>query len=202
MTPRPELPPEPKLVLSKNGRRLLPTTPLQVVELLNWEIEFRFVRECERLERAGVVSSRGALELSLGLTRGELRSIRGGARGVSAAQIAILHEKYRGDRDYILHGRRNEELSRPYIPGIGNIAKYEGYIHVYNAPARWRVGPRPELVFPITPSDPNSEKGAWHYPEDPNNEKWQPGRLRNISDIQREQAAKDGAEQPPAQELQ
>jgi hypothetical protein len=191
------LPAEPSLVVKRGNKRMLPVTPHEVNELMTWEIEYRFVREVERLERSGVVPSRGELERVVGLFPGDIRAIRGGIRGVGLAQLALLHEKYRGDRDYILHGRRNEELSKPYIPGIGNIAKYEGFIHQYKAPARWRCGPRPELVFPLVPSDPNSERKAWHYPEDPDNKQWKPGRLRNISDLQREQQEREGAGAEP-----
>lgn len=182
-----QLPPEPQLVISQRGKRLRPVTSRQVIELQQWEIDFRFVREVERLERDGLIPNRGSLERSLGMRAGEISAIRSGLRGINPVHIAILFEKYRGDRDFILHGQRNQELSRPYIPGIGNIAKYEGFIHHYTSPAKWRCGPRPETLIP-TPGKPNEPLVAMHYPEDPKNEQWSPPKLKSIADFKVETA--------------
>jgi hypothetical protein len=82
---------------------------------------------------------------------------------VGLVQVKMLHEKYRGDRDYIMFGQRNKELAAPYIAGIGRIDRYEPYIFQYKSPARWRIGSRPETQPEYFPSDP--ENTEWKAPE-------------------------------------
>jgi hypothetical protein len=164
---------EPTPVIRERGRNVRPVTPREVFQLRQWEMDYRFVREVEYLEREGRVDDRYSLEKALGLERGAIAVIRNGLRGVGLVQVAILFEKYRGDRDYIMYGSRNKELTSPYIPGIGRIDKFQPYYHRYQSPARWRVGPRPETRTP-NPDDPNDHRYSAYYPQDPDNELWAP----------------------------
>jgi hypothetical protein len=162
MTPTaPSLPAEPTPVVIHRGRKVRPVTPREIFQLRQWEMDYRFVREVEYLEREGRVESRYELEKTIGLGRGELLAVRAGKRQIGLVQVAILFEKYRGDRDYIMYGQRNKELAQPYIPGIGRIDRYQPYIFEYTSPARWRIGPRAEAV-------------PEHYPSDPQNLLWTP----------------------------
>lgn len=163
----PPPPAEPVIPVAKRGRKLRPITPRQTFALRQWEMDFRFVREIEYLEREGRVSNRLDLERTLGLEAGGVAAIRLGLRGISTVHLAILHETYRGDRDYILHGVRNKELAAPYIAGIGRIDRHEPYYHRYASGARWRVGPRPETH-------------PQYYPQDPENTQWTAPPRKNI----------------------
>jgi hypothetical protein len=169
----PSLPAEPTPVVTHRGRKVRSVTPREVFQLRQWEMDYRFVKEVEYLEREGRVSSRQDLEVAIGLGRGELLAVRAGKRQIGLVQVALLFEKYRGDRDYIMYGQRNKELATPYIPGVGRIDKHEAYYHRYSSPARWRVGPRPETRTP-NPDDPNDHHYSAYYPEDPDNTLWQP----------------------------
>ncbi|MBH8567307.1 hypothetical protein KB206_00310 [Microvirga sp. STS02] len=149
------------LVVSVNGKRLRPVTSKEALALEEAEMDYRFVREVEHLERSGRVAGRGQLEADLFLPPGSISLIRSGHRSIGKLHIKRLFELYRGDYKYILFGVRDKEHTGSYISGIGNIDKYVPYIHSYPSPARWKVGPRPET-----------------HPEycmkDPNNEQWQP----------------------------
>ncbi|GAC1371057.1 MAG: hypothetical protein NVS3B25_18880 [Hymenobacter sp.] len=144
------------------GQKLRPVTPKDVAKYEQYEMDFRFVREVEYLEREGRVPSRRALEKALRMERGAIAAIRLGVRGVNMYQYKKLHQLYRGDRDFILYGVRNKELNNPFIPGIGRLDKYEPYVTRYTSPARWKVGPRPESQSEYYPSDPNNE--LWTAP--------------------------------------
>jgi hypothetical protein len=162
-SPSSQLPTEEKPIVIKQGKRLRPVTSKEIFQLTQWEMDFRFVREVEYLEREGRVPSRAELEEAIGLNRSELLAVRQGKRQIGLLQVRMLHEKFRGDRDYIMYGQRNKELSAPYIPGVGRIDRYEPYIHEYKSPARWRVGRRPETHPAYFPSDPENEQ--WSSPE-------------------------------------
>lgn len=164
-TPNNQFHPTDELIISKGGRRLRPVTEREVFKREQYEMDFRFVREVERLERERRVPGRVQLENSIGMEKGGLSSVRAGVRSVGLVQAKVLFEKYRGDMWFIIFGVRNKELTGPYVPGIGNIARYEGYIHRYTSSARWKVGSRPE-------SQPE------YYPLDPDNEQWRkPSRI-------------------------
>lgn len=154
------LPAEEQPIVSERGKRLRPITSKEIFQLAQWEMDYRFVREVEYLEREGRVPSRRELEESIGLSRADLLAVRQGKRSVGLVNVKYLHEKYRGDRDYIMFGQRNKELAAPYIPGVGRIDRYEPFINVYQSPARWRVGPRPETQPEYYPSDPQNEQWA------------------------------------------
>ena len=156
-------PPVPEILVRSRGRKLIAVEKRDVFKLMQWEMDYRFVRECEFLERDGRVSSRYDLERALGMERGGLSTVRLGGRGISAVHVRILFEKYRGDKDFILFGAgRNPELTNPYIPGIGRINGNEQYFHRYNSTARWRVGCRPESDARYFPADPLNEN--WSAP--------------------------------------
>lgn len=162
--PSPQLPIEEKPLIVKQGKRLRPITSKEIFQLTQWEMDFRFVREVEYLEREGRVPSRQELELVIGMNRAELLAVRQGKRQIGLLQVRMLHEKFRADLGYIMYGSpRNKELSTPYIPGIGRIDRYEPYIHEYKSPARWRVGRREETQAEYCPSDPQNEK--WTRPD-------------------------------------
>ena len=134
---------------------MVPVTPREIFRLKQWNIDFRFVREVELLERDGRVSSREDLERAIGMEHGGLATVRQGMRGVSLVNVVVLFEKYRGDKDYIMFGAaRNPELTNPYIPGIGRLSRYDPYYHTYNSVARWRIGPQPETHHQYYEKDP------------------------------------------------
>jgi hypothetical protein len=188
VTPPP--PPEPTPVVAHRGRKIRPVTPREVFQIRQWEMDYRFVKEVEYLEREGRIDSRYNLEKTLGLERGAISTIRLGLRGVGLVQVAILFEKFRGDRDYIMFGVHNKELSAPYIPGVGRIDRFEAFYHRYSSPARWRVGPRPETRTP-NPDNPNDHNYSAYYPEDPNNEQWSEPARRNINSTKGKATAPD-----------
>lgn len=151
------------MTIKVRGRKLIAIQKRDTFKLMQWEMDFRFVREVEFLERDGRVTARHDLERAIGMERGGLSVIRLGGRGISAVHIRILFELYRGDKDYIIFGAaRNTELTNPYIPGIGRINGHEAYFHRYNSTAKWKVGPRPETSPQYFPSDPNNER--WTEP--------------------------------------
>ena len=167
---------ESSIVVSVNGRRLRPVTEREAFKARQYEMDFRFVREVEHLEREGRVPGRGQLEDSIGMEKGGLSSVRAGVRSVGMVQLVTLFEKYRGDMQFILFGVRDKERTNPFISGYGRIDKYEGYWHRYASGARWKVGPRPETQIP----DPNDPTKMWapNYPSDPDNEQWrEPSRV-------------------------
>ena len=152
-------------------RRVIPLTQRQRDKVRQWEIDYRFVREVERLERDGRVEKRVKLELAVGLEAGAIASIRNGMRGVSPANIALLFENFRCDMHHILLGSNLDlELSKAFIPGLGRLNIYEPYYHRYVNTARFRVGPRPETLTPH-PTDKNLRFSAY-WPDDPDNEQW------------------------------
>lgn len=154
-----ELPSE-AIITKHRGRRLVAIKPREVFKLKQWEMDFRFVREVEYLERDGRVSSRYDLERAIGMEKGAIATIRLGMRGVSAVHIVLLFELYRGDKDFILFGaNRNPDLTNPYIPGRGRINSYEPFFHSYSSVARWKVGKR-------------AESNPQYYSPDPLNEQW------------------------------
>jgi hypothetical protein len=159
----PALPEEEKPVIVERGKRLRPVAPRKAFQLIQWEMDFRFMREVEYLEREGRVPNRQALEEAIGLSRSVLLKVRAGQRSIGLVQVKMLHEKFRGDKDYIMFGQRNKELAAAYIPGIGRIDRYEPYIFVYQTPARWRVGPRAETDPAYCPIDPKNEQ--WTRPD-------------------------------------
>jgi hypothetical protein len=154
---------EGKPVISSRGRRLRPVAPKELLKLRQAEMDYRFVREVEHLEREGRVSSRSDLEEAVGLSRADILAIRAGKRGATLLNVVLLHEKYRGDRDFIMYGVRNKELSAPYISGVGRIDRYDPYIFQYASPARWKVGPREETQPEYCPQDPRNEQ--WIAPK-------------------------------------
>ena len=155
---------------STRGRKLVALKERDVIKMIQWEIDFRFIRECEALEIAGRVSSREDLERALYLDKGALSTVRGGARGISPCHIRLLFELYRADVTYILFGQRtNTALTDPLINGK-RIDVYKGYYHRYNATARWKIGQRAE-AFPA------------HYALDPLNEQWRAPGTKNIEDL-------------------
>ncbi len=167
------LPTEEQPVISAYGKRLRPVTPKEVFQRAQWEMDYRFVREVEYLEREGRVSSRQDLEAAIGMVRGELLAVRAGKRQIGLVQVKMLQEKYRGDRDYIMFGVRNKELAAPYIPGVGRLDRYEPYIYQYRSPARWRIGAQPETRT-TNPQDPNDRNYSGYFPSDPDNTLWTP----------------------------
>lgn len=148
-------------------------------KLRQWEMDFRFVREVERLEREGHVPSRKILEKTVGLEVGGVAAIRLGTRGVGLVAVAILFDVYRGDRDFIMHGSRNKELSTPYVPGVGYINKYAPTYHLYSTTARWRVGVRPETRTPHP--DGSDAPYSAYYPDDMENANWSPPNRKNVT---------------------
>ena len=155
----------------KRQRRLVPLNRRQRDKIDQWEMDYRFVREVERLERDGRVEKRVKLEQDCGLEAGAVSSIRAGLRGVSALNIRRLFEHYRCDYNHIMFGSNLDlELSKPFVPGLGRLNIHEPYYNRYVAPARWRVGPRPETLTPH-PLDPN-KKWSSYFPDDTDNENW------------------------------
>ena len=162
-----ELPSE-AIITKHRGRRLVAIKPREVFKLRQWEMDFRFVREVEYLERDGRVSSRYDLERAIGMEKGAIATVRLGMRGVSAVHIVLLFELYRGDKDFIMFGAgRNPDLTNPYIPGRGRINSYEPFVHRYGSAARWKVGKR-------------AESRPEYFPEDPENEQWSPPARKSI----------------------
>lgn len=163
--------PEPEYAIVKHGRRLRAISHKETGLIRQWEIDYRFVREVEYLERAGRVSSRIDLETDIGIRAGQIAVIRAGLRGVTLVQILSLFEKYRADLQHILFGiPRDKERSNPYIPGVGRLDKYTPIIHHYNQSAQWRVGAREE-----------THEG--YYPDDPENKLWTPPKRRSIDSL-------------------
>ena len=158
----------------KESKRMVPITPRSVLKIEEWEIDFRFVREVEHLERIGRVQSRYALEMAVGIENGGIATIRLGMRGVSPANIKRLFNHYRGDKDYILLGAaRNPNLADPYIPELnGKLPAYRALYHKYSSPARWRIGPQPEAH-------------PQHYLEDPENKLWTAPTRKNITTLKK-----------------
>ena len=162
-------------VVSIRGRRVRPVTEKMAIKTRQWWMDFRFVREVERLEREGRVFKREQLEADCGLEKHAIGVVRSGMRGISAVNIVLLFEKYRGDMWYIMFGVRDKERSGGYIPGVGNIARYESFYYRYQTTARWKIGQQPE-------SSPD------YYPSDPNNELWSaPSRLNAKSTLAKKQ---------------
>ena len=145
------------LIIHDRGRRLQPVASKESFKIRQWWMDFRFVREVERLEREKRVFKREQLEADCGLENHAVGTIRTGMRGVSAVNIALLFEKYRGDKDYIMFGVRNKELSGPHIPGIGSLERYEKFYYRYQTAAKWKIGRQPETHKEYYPSDPNNE---------------------------------------------
>lgn len=155
----------------KRQRRLVPVSRRQRDKIDQWEIDYRFVREVERLERDGRVDKRVKLEQAVGLESGAVSAIRAGLRGVSILNVRRLFEHYRCDYNHIIFGSNIDlELSKPFISGLGRLNIHEPYYNRYQAPAKWRVGPRPET---LTPHPTNAAlKFSAYYPDDPDNEGW------------------------------
>jgi hypothetical protein len=130
-----------------------------------WLIDFRFVREVERLEREGRVKSRGHLEETLGMSHGAVALIRQGRLTANAAHIAELKRVYNGDYEYVLFGVPQPDKSEAVVWENGRGKKkldvYPPLYYEYKKPAGWKVGPMPE-------ADPR------HYPSDPENKLWEP----------------------------
>ena len=145
------------LVVSIRGRRVRPVTEKMAIKVRQWWMDFRYVREVERLEREGRVFKREQLETDCGFEKHALGVVRTGMRGVSAVNIALLFEKYRGDMWFIMYGVRDKERSGGYLPGIGNLNRYESYYFRYQAPAKWKIGKQPETHPEYFPADPNNE---------------------------------------------
>lgn len=161
-------------------RRLIPLTDKQAVKAEQWEMDYRFVKEVEYLEREGRVSSRAELELAVGMETGAIATIRNGMRGVSPVNIVRLWKLYRGDRNFIELGtNRDTELNKPYIPAIGRLNIYDGFYHRYSSVARWRVGPRPETRTP----HPTLPSWSAYFPDDIDNEKWSAPARNSIKDF-------------------
>lgn len=157
-------PPDGEIITKHRGRRLVAIKPREVFKLKQWEMDFRFVQEVELLERDGRMSSRYDLERATGMEKGAIATVR----GVSAVQIVLLFELYRGDKVFILFGAaRNLDLTNPYIPGRGRINSFESFYHSYGSGARWKVGSR-------------AETHSQYYPSDPNNEQWAESSRKNI----------------------
>ena len=149
-------------IVSVRGKRQRPITPREKFKLMQYEMDFRFVREVEYLEREGRSPGRVDLELSVGLEKGGVSTVRAGKRSIGPVQLRLLFELYRGDMNYVIFGAaRDKERTNPYISGYGRIDKFEPYIHRYQSIARWRVGAR-------------SETQPEYFPADPNNEHWTP----------------------------
>ncbi|MDO7852961.1 hypothetical protein [Hymenobacter convexus] len=167
----------------KRQRRLLPLNQRQRDKVSQWEIDYRFVREVERMERDGRVEKRIILERDCGLENGAVSAIRAGMRGVSPVNIKRLFEQYRCDYNYILFGSNIDlELSKPYIPGVGRLNIHEPYYNRYQAPARWRVGARPETLTPHPLGD-KDKKWSSYYPDDPDNELWTAPPRMSVADF-------------------
>jgi len=130
-------------------------------------IDYRFVREVERLEREGRIKSRGFLEAQLDMTRGTITDIRRGRRSPSPAQIVLFYQHFQADRDHIETGvQLDRERAAPRFPLLGKEhgdkeVYFPPFAYEYHTPAGWRVGPQPE-------QDPR------HCPIDPTGEKWEP----------------------------
>ncbi|UYZ60057.1 hypothetical protein [Hymenobacter latericus] len=145
----------PPNVAARNRQRRI--TDKDAKKLETYEIDFRFVREVERLEREGRVRSRVTLEKDLGMSKGTISTVRAGHRGVGAEHLKRLKEKYNGDYHYILFGFKDpHDTSGPLRMGR-RLDVHVPYTLRYAAPAAWKCGPRPE-------------EDAAHYPDDPQNE--------------------------------
>ncbi|GAA4391667.1 hypothetical protein [Hymenobacter koreensis] len=110
-------------------------------------IDYRFVKEVEKIEREGRSQSRVWIERQLGLPAGTCSEIRRGTRGIGAVHIARLKRKFNADHNFILFGVRNNDISLPYIvKGRDKVRVdvFEPYIHMYNAAPNWKIGERPE----------------------------------------------------------
>ena len=177
----------------QRARRVIPLTQRQRDKVRLWEIDYRFVREVERMERDGRAEKRIKLEQAVGLEAGAIASIRNGVRGVSPANIALLFENFRCDMNHIMLGSNIDlELSKPFISGLGRLNIYEPYYHRYVNTARFRVGPRPET---LTPHPTNAGlKFSAYWPDDPDNNEWKAPLRMSIADfmsIKRGEAAKE-----------
>ena len=169
-------------------RRVLPLNQRQRQKVRQWEIDYRFVREVERLERDGRVDKRVKLEIAVGLEAGAVSNIRAGHRGISPVNIALLFEHYRCDMNHILLGT-NIDLDLSKRPVW--MEKHEPYYNRYQAPAKWRVGPRAETLTPH-PTNPDLKYSAY-FPEDPDNEQWTAPPRMSIADFM---SLKGGEDEP------
>lgn len=159
--------PLPRSAMSSESprRALRPITEAEKRRRAQWWIDFRFVREVERLERDGRVRSRGHLEASIGLGRGVVADIRRGRRGCLPVHVVLLKQLYNADYEHILFGAPlNLEKSAPYVTGRGRINTWQPLVFAYSTPAGWKVGPQPE-------------EDARHYPPDPTGAQWVPHEL-------------------------
>lgn len=138
-------------------------------------IDFRFVREVERMEREGRVKwPRANLERELGMNVGVIAEIRAGKRGVLPVHIARLKLLCNSDTSYILLGVRDPDHSSPYA-GARRFAVHEPYYFRYGKPAGWKAGPQPETPTP-NPDGSDTLYSAY-YPEDPENKLWAPHKI-------------------------
>lgn len=154
-----------------------------------WLIDYRFVREVERLEREGRVKSRGHLEETLGMSHGAVALIRQGRLTANAAHIAELKRLYNGDYEYVLFGVAQPDKSEALVWQNGRAKKldtYPPFSYEYKKPAGWKIGPMPEAV-------------AAHYPSDPENKLWEPHREASKL-VQRQVNAKAPAREAEASE--
>lgn len=138
--------------------------------LLQWHIDFRFVREVERLEREGRVKSRGHLEGEIGMSRGYLAGVRRGRYNVGMAHTAQLKRLYNADVNYILLGQRVEGLSEPIIWEDGRkkeLRRYPGYMYQYGQPAGFNIGNQPETHPDYYPPDPDNRLWEQHPEANP-----------------------------------
>ena len=167
------------------GSYLRPISPATREKLRQYEIDYRFVREVERMEWDGRCKNRSWLEKQMGITSGVIAEIRRGRRGVLPTHIALLKQIVNADHNWILFGgdRPDIEKSAPYMPGRGRLDVFEGYAHRYGTPAGWKVGPRPEQ-YPAC------------YPDDPENKQWKPHALAGKHTL----ALVKGEEKSPAVE--
>ena len=137
---------------------LRPLGDFKKERVIQFGVDYRFVREVERLEREGFVERRAFLEKAIGLPIGSVTDIRAGKRGIGVGHIVLLQKIYLADFRYILFGQRipytTEEL---YL--LDRLPHYEPIQHVYSASARWRIGPMAE-------THPD------YYPPDPENKHW------------------------------
>ena len=147
-----------------SGPRLRPIDKNEFNKRIQYEIEYRFVKEVERLEREGRSKGRGWIEEVLQLNSGGIADIRRGRTGIMAYHIQLLKRLLNGDDRWVIHGvgQPDAEYSRPYVLARGGkLDIFRPYIHPYLQPAGWKCGPR-------------AETHEAYYPDDPGNALWQP----------------------------
>lgn len=109
-------------------------------DIINTEIEQRFVEEVEIMEREGRVQSRAKLERDLLMYYNKITQIKYGKSSLQPCHIHLLKKHYNADVQFILFGVRDMEHSGS-IQGGRKLNIYKPYTYNYKT---WKKGKKDE----------------------------------------------------------